>query len=169
MKKIFFALPLVLLLAAGCNSQVSQNNTQQGSQTGTQNQTGMQNQNPPPAPDQQAASVTISRLKPSAAKAGTTVTITGTGFTATGNQIMFGDPTGRHHIDGSADNVISTANSSDGKSLSFTVPASGPSGVLCDAQNHCIAISAILRQPGNYKVSVSNKNGTSNVVEFTLQ
>ncbi len=110
----------------------------------------------------------ITSLKPSSGNAGTEVTITGLNFDRRSNQITFGTSGGRHHKDGSADNVISTSGSTNGKTLTFIVPASGPSGILCSDAGACVGITAIRLTPGTYSVSVINKNGTSNIVQFTL-
>jgi hypothetical protein len=105
--------------------------------------------------------------QPSAAP-GLSVTIVGTGFDATQNAILFGPSGGRHRPDGSPDNQIATVGSPDGKTLSFTVPTSGPSGMLCDSTNHCVAVSAIRIIPGQYAVIVKNRNGESNSSAFTV-
>lgn len=112
--------------------------------------------------------VSIAKLSPASAKTGATVTITGQGFAKTGNHIMFGDSGGRHHPDGTSDNTITTADSQDGTTLTFTVPSSGPSGVLCDSSNHCIGVTAIRLLPGSFNVVVANSNGTSTPVKFTV-
>jgi hypothetical protein len=111
---------------------------------------------------------TIISFAPSAGSPGTTVTINGTNFDPTTNYITFGATADRHHTDGTPDNQIATVASSNGTSLSFTVPSSGPSGVLCDAGNNCVAISSVLLSPGNYPVTVRTKSGTSNTELFVL-
>lgn len=110
----------------------------------------------------------ISSFAPSAATVGSTVTIIGTGFSTTKNYVLFGTSSDRTHTDGSPDNSISTAGSPDGKTLSFTVPASGPSGLLCDSNGHCIGVSAMRIVPGTYPISVRNQNGTSATQLFTV-
>ncbi len=97
------------------------------------------------------------------------MTIKGTNFDRTTNYITFGTSGGRHRADGTADNVIAVVGSADGKTLVFTVPTSGPSGILCDANKSCIAVSAMRVTPGVYPVSVKNKNGTSNIESYTVQ
>src|SRR5258708_24888413 len=115
MKKYLFMVPFVVLLAAGCSGQTA---------------TKLQSDNPAPSPspDQTAPPPTptnvtpkISGLKPASGAAGIEVTITGQGFTTTGNKIMFADSLGRHHPDCSPANVIATAITVDSKTLSFTV------------------------------------------------
>jgi plastocyanin len=110
----------------------------------------------------------ITKFEPAAATVGTTVTIIGTGFDSKINYITFGTYAGRHHQDGTAGNVIATQGSADGKTLTFVVPASSASGLLCDSTNHCIGVSAMRITPGNYPVTIQNKNGTSAVDTFTV-
>lgn len=176
MKK-FLVFTAFVLLAAGCGQTTY---TQSGTTTYDPQATQTPaDQNVPtsppdtilPAPSSTPAAtgaVKIKTLNPSSGPAGITVTITGSGFSKTGNQIMFGQFSGRYHPDGSQDNVIATANSQNGTTLSFTVPNSGPSGLLCDKQRHCLGIMTILLTPGSYPVSVSNLSGSSNTLNFTL-
>jgi hypothetical protein len=110
----------------------------------------------------------IAKFEPGAATVGTTITITGTGFSPTTNYITFGTSQGRHHQDGTADNVIATQGSKDGKTLTFVVPSSSASGLLCDANNQCIGVSAMRIVPGNYPVTVENKYGASEADTFTV-
>jgi hypothetical protein len=110
----------------------------------------------------------IISFEPAAGTPGTSIAIKGTNFDSTTNYIYFGTPGGRHHPDGTPDNLIATVGSSNGTSVSFTVPTSGPSGLLCDAQNHCVAISSIRLAPGTYPVTVRTKAGTSNTAIFTV-
>ena len=111
----------------------------------------------------------ISSMEPSAAAAGSTVTIIGTGFDTTTNYITFGTSGGRVHPDGTADNVVATVGSPTGRTLTFDIPTSGPSGILCDkSHTSCIAVSAIRILPGTYPVTVTNKNGVSAPATFTV-
>jgi hypothetical protein len=110
----------------------------------------------------------IAKFEPAAATVGTTVTILGTGFDVTTNYVTFGTSQGRHHTDGTADNVIAAVGSADGKTLTFTVPSSSASGLLCDSMNHCVGISAMRILPGNYPVTIKNKNGTSAIAIFSV-
>ena len=110
----------------------------------------------------------IQKFEPAAATVGSTIVITGTGFDRTTNYITFGTSQGRHHPDGTADNVIATEASADGKTLTFVVPSSGPSGLLCDLTNHCVGISSVRIVPGTYPVTVQDKNGTSPIDTFTV-
>ncbi len=82
----------------------------------------------------------ITVLAPIKGIVGTVVTITGSGFTATGNSVSFAGAM-------AATNLASA----DGKTLTFTVPI----GTSCKIGAAC-------------SVSVSNANGTSNAVSFLL-
>lgn len=88
---------------------------------------------------------TISYLLPNSGAVGTSVTVYGTGFSATGNTVHFGN------------GIISNKQSFDGRSISFTVPSS---------------LSGYGYQPiglGTYDVSVTNSYGvTSNTMPFTI-
>ena len=110
----------------------------------------------------------ITQLEPTSAAVGTTITIYGTGFDSSTNYITFGTSQGWHRSNGLADNVIATEGSADGKTLTFTVPSSSASGMLCDVTNHCIEVSPARITPGNYPVTVKNKNGTSIISTFTV-
>lgn len=121
-----------------------------------------------PGGTSQAGAPQINTISPQTGKAQIRVTVVGTGFDPNDNAIAFGTATGRHHPDGSPDNVIVHASSTNGTTLSFIVPASGPGGILCDSANHCVAVAAKRRDPGAYDVVVINANGSSNAVPFTM-
>ncbi|MFA6301063.1 MAG: peptidoglycan-binding protein [Candidatus Paceibacterota bacterium] len=86
----------------------------------------------------------ISSLSPNSGPVQTQVTITGSNFTPTGNIIYFG----------TAGNAYSV-NSTNGTTLVFSVPTYS-------------ATTGAPLQPGVYGVYVSNANGKSNTVNFTL-
>jgi hypothetical protein len=96
----------------------------------------------------------ISNLSPVSGPIGTQVSITGSGFTATGNSIGLKGYT-----------AASNLTSSDGKSLQFTIPATlAPncsSGVACP--QFILQVTA-----GDYSVTVINANGISNLQTFTV-
>ena len=105
--------------------------------------------------DASTAPVTINSLSPSSGPVGTNVTISGTGFTPTGNTIQF-----------DIYNFTNVAATNNGSSLAFIVPAvlyynNCPPGSMCPnmARN---------TTPGNYNISVSNANGTSNTLTFMV-
>ncbi len=110
----------------------------------------------------------ITSLDPSSATVGSTVTIHGTGFSTTSNAILFGKTMNSFHRDGTPANQIAAVASTDGTTLSFVVPNSGPSGILCDSSNHCIAVSAMRIIAGTYPVTVRNAAGTSNTATLTV-
>lgn len=100
---------------------------------------------------------TINYLQPNSGTIDASVTIIGSGFTPTGNRIKFGNL-------GIENNPSYSLNSYDGKTIVFTVPSSNY--FTCLAYGCMIAQQ--LTQPGNYEVSVTNGNGTSNQVPFTV-
>src|ERR1019366_6230370 len=110
----------------------------------------------------------ITTITPDSGPAGTSVILVGTEFDEKANLILFGDSNGAHHLDGSADNSRANVGSTDGKTLSFVIPGSGPGGILGDASNHCGGIAAIQLASGPYKIAVTNANGTSNSVTLNL-
>jgi hypothetical protein len=161
MKKFIILSTAILLMAAGCNSA----STAQNSSGKTNSPQNLYDEN-----NSTQKILKILSLAPSSGPAGTNVTIQGGGFTAVGNQIMFGDTSSMTRQDGTPANVIATADSPDGLTLSFTVPATGPAGILCSGiPKHCVAISAIRNVPGLYRVSVANNNGISNTVVFEIK
>ncbi|TSC72256.1 MAG: peptidyl-Asp metallopeptidase, partial [Parcubacteria group bacterium Gr01-1014_70] len=92
---------------------------------------------PPPPPPPGPA---ISGISPSYGRAGTTVDLYGSGFTASGNSINLGG----------VSSVVSGLASADGNTLTFTMPASP-----------CVVLEPC-------SVSVVNARGTSNAVAFTV-
>jgi peptidoglycan hydrolase-like protein with peptidoglycan-binding domain len=102
---------------------------------------------------------TISSLNPSYGPAGTTVTMTGSGFTATGNKIKFGDL----GVEASPNYSV---NSTDGRTITFMVPTTNY--MRCwDAIPRCLAPMMAITA-GTFMVSVTNANGTSNALPFTV-
>jgi hypothetical protein len=95
----------------------------------------------------------ISSITPQGGVIGTTVTITGSGFTAGDNRIIFGQ-------------YQAASVASNGTSLTFTVPAY--MGANCAANQYC-PMYAAQTQPGIYNVHIENANGSSNSVQFTVQ
>ena len=120
----------------------------------------------PPTPI--ARTVRIDSLDPPSGPYGMEVVVNGSGFASDNNLITFGASSGLVRQDGSPANLIARVGSTDGRTLRFMVPRSGPSGILCDASGSCIGVSAALLQPGTYDVAVSNANGTSNVAVFEI-
>ena len=110
----------------------------------------------------------IIQFDPAGGAPGTQVTITGTNFSHTANYVTFGSWGGRYHADGTPDNQIATVASTDGTTITFTVPSTGASGRLCNAQSQCIEVSSVVLTPGNYPVTVRTSGGTSNTEDFVL-
>ena len=95
----------------------------------------------------------LSLLDPGSGGIGTRVAMRGTGFTKTGNAVNFGS--------GYIPNLIS-----DGTTLAFTVPTG--LNLKCHlAVPPCLAPVELVTQ-GEYLVSVTNANGTSNVGKFSV-
>lgn len=99
-------------------------------------------------------SPSIKSLEPASGKIGSVVIVQGVGFDASQNVVQFGG------------GYVGYADSADGTTLSFVVPAEEvdchPSGTPCyDIQNFQVT-------PGTYNISISNKHGTSNTVSFTV-
>ncbi len=99
--------------------------------------------------------VFVQGLNPSGAPVGASVTITGTGFSATGNNVHFG-------VGG-----IANVSSSDGTHLTFQVPSNvGPCDLLAPGSPCALFLQQVT--PGSYPVLVSNNNGTSNTLTFVV-
>ncbi|MDR3642771.1 MAG: hypothetical protein P4L74_04060 [Candidatus Doudnabacteria bacterium] len=97
---------------------------------------------------------TISTINPTSGPVGAQVTISGSGFTSTGNNILM------------ANNLAAgNVSSSDGKTLQFNIPSG--MGAYCPAGTACPQYYLNVG-PGNYQVSVVNANGTSNTQPFTV-
>jgi len=98
-------------------------------------------------------SLYLNSINPSSARTGTYVTLQGSGFTATGNDVHFGV--------GGMKNV-----SSSGSTISFVIPSwVSPcdliGGYLCGAPATQVV-------PGTYPVYVTNSTGATNIVNFTV-
>jgi len=93
----------------------------------------------------------ISSLKPSSGPAGTSITVSGKGFTPTAG--FMGSPDSREDYGGNtvrlgSDVTVKNLNSADGTTVTFDIP-----------QNVA---------PGVYSVTIVNSNGTSNSVNLTV-
>lgn len=108
--------------------------------------------------DIQNQTPTISSISPSSGIVGSSVTITGSGFTQAGNRIKFGGL-------GSENNPVYSLGS-NGTSITFSVPSSNY--LACWYTRPACAVMTYMTQPGKYEVSVINANGTSNTVIFTV-
>lgn len=102
----------------------------------------------------------IQYLQPTSGPINSMVTIVGTGFTQTGNRIVFGNLN-------TENNPVYSVNSPNGTTLTFQVPQSNY--MACWYSNPACMSAAMVTQPGNYQVSVINGNGvTSNQMTFTV-
>ena len=94
----------------------------------------------------------ITSISPTSSKVGTTITITGSGFTGTNSIYLNGSP-------------VDTLNSSGGSTptwISFVIPTNLPS---CPSWDRICTPGPALTS-GTYTVSVQNTNGTSNAVSL---
>lgn len=107
------------------------------------------------------STLSISTISPDAGPIGTWVTITGIGFTATGNKIRF-----RGGAPPFTEGFVADVPSEDGKTIWFIV-----SSALCPpcaftvppCLAPCLAVA-----PGSYQVSITNANGISNSLRFLV-
>ncbi len=109
----------------------------------------------------------ISSIGPESGMIGDTVTITGSGFTPTGNRIKFGDTNSENNpkYNLKPNNIVCFKYPCP-NSITFTVPSTYY--VPCLETTPSCAIATRMIQPGTYEVSVINDNGTSNAVKFVV-
>ena len=119
-------------------------------QTGAIFTYGAANATPTKAP---VVSPAITSISPSSGGTGISVSIQGSGFTSTGNNIHFG-------VGG-----IKNVSSPDGAKLVFTVPSAVSACDFVDVG--CMAPSQEV-VPGDYSLYVQNANGQSNAETFTV-
>jgi len=103
-----------------------------------------------------ASQPSITVLSPSSGPVGTLVTITGSGFTPTGNKVNFGLGT------------ISKITFKNSATLSFIVPFEVYREMSCPPGAPCPAPPVFPISPGVYNVSVTNAGGTSNALPFKV-
>jgi peptidoglycan hydrolase-like protein with peptidoglycan-binding domain len=104
-----------------------------------------------------AAAQSIAGLSPSSGPVNTQVTITGSGFTATGNTINF--------TSSSVSDIVPNL-TSNGTTIIFTVPTQNTPA--CSFASPPCPYAFIPTAAGTYAVSVTNANGTSNSATFTV-
>ncbi len=102
-----------------------------------------------------ATTPVITQLSASSGFIGMMLTISGLGFTQSGNAVQFGPNT-----------YINNLSSPDGMTLQFAVPGQ-IQGCAPAAGNACNSFPSLIT-PGAYGVSVINSNGTSNSLPFNL-
>ena len=124
---------------------------------------------PTPAPVPPVSAVSIYSITPTSGQVGTTVDITGFGFT-NDNTINFGGDLIQHVAISSSIAVACTTDPACRggirETLEFTVPSAlNPSCYYSEPR--CL-IASRQTTPGTYNVSVQNSNGTSNATTFTV-
>lgn len=103
----------------------------------------------------------ISGIAPQSGPVGTSVTISGSGF-STDSQVNFGSL-------GKISGVISgSAGSNLGNSFTFTIPEQIYVASGCDSRYSTCAQAVVEVAPGVYPLSIVNANGTSNTINFTV-
>ena len=111
---------------------------------------------------------TISSISPTSGRVGTQVTIYGRGFNT--NIVCFAYPCVNNNSSSNTINlgmsIIPNVYSSDGTSLTFTIPAYTNSA--CQYSSPACVIPQYQIIPGTYPVFVTNTNGTSNVSSFSV-
>jgi hypothetical protein len=104
--------------------------------------------------------LSIARITPDFGPVGTQVTVTGVGFTATGNRVKLFSSASPEHSGVTADVA-----SADGKTLVFTIGGLCPPCVF--ASPPC-ELPCLVLNPGQYDISVTNAKGTSNSLKFLV-
>ncbi len=100
----------------------------------------------------------ISNISPTYSQIGTQVTISGTGFTPTGNAIDFGNSSG-----------ITNVSVYNGNTLTFTLPQYLETLCGTNPTRSCPSFAAIQLYPSTYQLSVIDANGSrSNGISFTV-
>jgi hypothetical protein len=100
--------------------------------------------------------LTLTSLSPTSGRVGTQVALTGSGFTASNNTVHFGI--------GGSQNVASA----NGTTIYFTIPSYLSA---CDLMTFGMACTPYAQSvtPGSYPVYVTNANGASSILYFTVQ
>ena len=101
-------------------------------------------------------------IVPDSGPIGTEVTIQGSGFTASGNTVVFGVGS-RAYPSGS---VYPNHSSDNGSVIRFTIPEHYDPA--CEYSSRPCPYAALPTVPGSYSVAVSNIGGQSNAQNFTV-
>jgi hypothetical protein len=99
---------------------------------------------------------TISSLAPAQGPVRVLITIRGSGFTSTGNDVHFGKLGGTPNLP-----------SVDGKTVAYVIPWSLNPCTFRPANKPCPQFRPVVK-PGNYEIYIVNANGTSNAATFTV-
>ncbi len=118
-----------------------------------ENANGTSNQIPFTLTSATGQALQINSIQPQSGAVGAIVTINGSGFTSSGNRVIFG----RY--------LAATADSGDGSTLTFAVPSG--MGANCQPNQAC-PMYFLQTPPGTYAVHVENANGSSNSMSFTV-
>ncbi len=109
----------------------------------------------------------IQSLSPSSGPIGITVTVYGSGFTANSNSVLLSAAGSDINSAILHNETIASNVSSNGTSLSFTIPVSACSSLLTPTDTpYCYQVS--LSVGSEYLISVANENGTSNALPFMV-
>jgi peptidoglycan hydrolase-like protein with peptidoglycan-binding domain len=113
--------------------------------------------------------VTLYSINPTSGATGSTINITGFGFTGS-NTILFNGNVAAQNIPITSSIAIAcTTSSSCHGGINQTITTSVPTALSpnCPAGSAC-PMYALLVTPGQYSVTVQNTNGTSNAIPFTV-
>jgi hypothetical protein len=112
----------------------------------------------------------ITLLSSTSGTVGTQITITGNGFGATGNNVVaWINPSGTNAI-AAYYTWASNLSSTDGTTLTFTIPSVAPSSI-CTVGNNCPLVSnsnPVALTPGTYWLAVDSANQTGSEQGFIL-
>ena len=113
--------------------------------------------------------VTLYSINPSSGATGSTMNITGFGFTSSNTILFNGNVAARNVPITSSMAIACTTNPSchGGINQTITIPVPTSLSPNCPAGSAC-PMYAILVTPGQYNVTVQNSNGTSNSMIFTV-
>ena len=108
------------------------------------------------SPSAATQNLTLTLLSPTSGRVGTQVTLTGSGFTASNNTVHFGI--------GGMQNVASA----NGTTIYYTIPSYLSA---CDLMTSGMACTPYAQSvvPGTYPLYVTNGNGASSILYFTVQ
>jgi hypothetical protein len=104
----------------------------------------------------------LTSIVPNSGPIGTEVTIRGSGFTVSGNTVIFGVGS-RAYPSGS---VYPNHSSDNGSVIRFTIPEHYDPA--CEYSSRPCPYAALPTMPGSYSVAVSNIGGQSNAQNFTV-
>jgi hypothetical protein len=160
MKKVLIITAVFSLLAASCNAPLATNNTTPPAATPP---TSTPLPAPTPLPSPGRESVIINSWTPKSGPVGTKITITGNDYTVTGNTVHFGLASNSYDSLGSIYRGYSATNNT----IEFIVPTKDKPMCPLD-QPMCPIRAPDPITPGTYYIFISNSQGASNAVSFTV-